>query len=217
MRTGCIALALGLLSAAGLPTSAQALAAVEPVLVVSGLSAPLRTTAPAGDFDRLFVVEQGGRVRIVKNGTLLGRSFLDLSGRISSGGERGLLGLAFHPDYARNGRFYVNYTDLAGDTVVSEMKVSADPDVANGASERVLLRQPQPFSNHNGGHLAFSPVDGTLYLGFGDGGSGGDPQNLAQNDGTWLGKILRIDVDGKDAGREYTVPPDNPFAGGTNP
>jgi glucose/arabinose dehydrogenase len=217
MRSGFTFLALGFLSAAGLPVSGPALAAVEPVLVVSGLSAPLRTTAPAGDFDRLFVVEQGGRVRVVKNGTLLGGSFLDLSGRISSGGERGLLGLAFHPDYLRNGRFYVNYTDPAGNTVVSEMKVSADPDVANAASERVLLRQAQPFSNHNGGHLAFSPVDGTLYLGLGDGGSGGDPQNLAQDDGTWLGKMLRIDVDGKDAGKEYAVPPDNPFAGGTNP
>jgi glucose/arabinose dehydrogenase len=217
MRTGFIVPALGLLAAAGLPPPAPALAAVEPVLVVSGLSAPLRTTAPAGDFDRLFVVEQGGRIRIVKNGALLGGSFLDLSGRISSGGERGLLGLAFHPDYPRNGRFYVNYTDPSGATVVSEMKVSADPDVADAASERILLRQPQPFSNHNGGHLAFSPVDGTLYLGFGDGGSGGDPQNLAQNDGTWLGKMLRIDVDGRDSGREYAVPPDNPYVGGTSP
>lgn len=217
MRTGFIASALGFLATTGLPSSAPALAAVEPVLVVSGLSAPLRTTAPAGDFDRLFVVEQGGRIRIVRNGALLGGSFLDLSGRISTGGERGLLGLAFHSDYLRNGRFYVNYTDPSGATVVSEMKVSADPDVADAGSERILLRQPQPFSNHNGGHLAFSPVDGTLYLGFGDGGSGGDPQNLAQNDGTWLGKMLRIDVDGKDAGKEYAVPPDNPYAGGTSP
>ena len=192
--------------------------AVEPVLVASGLSAPLRVTAPAGDFGRFFVVEQGGRVRIVRDGVLQAGSFLDLSSRISSGGERGLLGLAFHPDYRRNGRFYVNYTDPAGNTVVSELRVStASPDVANAGSERVLLRQAQPYANHNGGHLAFSPLDGTLLVGFGDGGSGGDPQNLAQNDGTWLGKILRIDVDAKDAGKEYAVPRDNPWAGRSSP
>ena len=209
--------ALCLLSSAVLVPAAPAAAGVEPVLVASGLSAPLRVTAPAGDFQRLFVVEQGGRIRIVKDGVLLGGSFLDLSGRISSGGERGLLGLAFHPDYRRNGRFFVNYTDPQGNTVVSEFGISSNPDFANAGSERVLLRQTQPFSNHNGGHLAFSPIDGTLYLGFGDGGSGGDPQNLAQNDGTWLGKILRIDVDDRDPGKEYAVPSDNPFAGRTNP
>ena len=194
-----------------------AAAAVEPVLVVSGLVAPLRTTAPAGDFDRLFLVEQGGRIRVLKNGVLLGTSFLDLSSRISSGGERGLLGLAFHPDYAHNGRFFVNYTDPSGNTVVSEFTVSANPDVANAGSERVLLRQVQPYANHNGGHLAFSPVDGTLTLGLGDGGGAGDPQNLSQNDGTWLGKLLRIDVDAKDPGKEYAVPSDNPWAGRTSP
>lgn len=202
---------------ASLVPAGPAPAGVEPVLVASGLSAPLRVTAPAGDFQRLFVVEQGGRIRIVKDGLLLGGSFLDLSGRISSGSERGLLGLAFHPQYRRNGRFFVNYTDPQGNTVVSEFGVSSNPDSANAGSERVLLRQTQPFSNHNGGHLAFSPIDGTLYVGFGDGGSGGDPQNLAQNDGTWLGKILRIDVDDRDAGKEYAVPADNPFARRTNP
>ena len=148
---------------AALVPAGPAAAGVEPVLVVSGLSAPLRVTAPAGDFQRLFVVEQGGRIRIVKDGLLLGGSFLDLSGRISSGSERGLLGLAFHPRYRRNGRFFVNYTDPQGNTVVSEFGVSSNPDFANSGSERVLLRQTQPFSNHNGGHLAFSPIDGTLY------------------------------------------------------
>ncbi len=211
VRSSCV-----LFSAALLPAF-SAIGGVEPVLVASGLSNPLRVTAPAGDFQRLFVAEQGGRVRIVKDGVLLGGSFLDLSGRISSGGERGLLGLAFHPEYRRNGRFYVNYTDPQGHTVVSEFVASSNPDFATPGSERVLLRRTQPFSNHNGGHLAFSPIDGTLYLGFGDGGGGGDPQNLAQNDGTWLGKILRIDVDGRDAGKEYAVPADNPFAGRTNP
>ncbi len=197
--------------------SGAARAAVEPVLVASGLSAPLRVTAPAGDFDRLFVVEQGGRVRIVKDGVLLGGSFLDLSSRVSSGGERGLLGLAFHPDYARNGRFFVSYTDPLGNSVVSELRASSNPDLADAGSERVLLRQQQPFANHNGGHLAFSPADGTLYVGFGDGGGTGDPLNNAQSDATWLGKLLRIDVDAKDPGREYAVPPDNPFAGRTSP
>jgi glucose/arabinose dehydrogenase len=212
-RAACM---LSLSSTILLP-AVPAAAGVEPVLVVSGLSAPLRVTAPAGDFQRLFVVQQGGKVRIVKDGVLLGGSFLDLSGRISSGGERGLLGLAFHPQYRRNGRFFVNYTDPQGNSVVSEFGISSNPDFANVGSERVLLRQTQPFSNHNGGHLAFSPIDGTLYLGFGDGGSGGDPQNLAQNDGTWLGKILRIDVDDRDPGKEYAVPSDNPFAGRTTP
>ena len=208
---------LRILFCVALLEAAIATAGVEPVLVVSGLSAPLRVTSPAGDFQRLFVVEQGGRIRIVKDGVLLGASFLDLSGRISSGGERGLLGLAFHPEYRRNGHFFVNYTDPQGNSVVSEFGISSNPDFANAGSERVLLRQAQPFSNHNGGHLAFSPIDGTLYLGFGDGGSSGDPQNLAQNDGTWLGKVLRIDVDARDAGKEYAVPSDNPFAGRTNP
>ena len=217
MSLSRVASVLCVLAGAVLFPAVPAAAGVEPVLVASGLSAPLRVTAPAGDFQRLFVVEQGGRIRIVKDGVLLGTSFLDLSGRISSGGERGLLGLAFHPDYRRNGRFFVNYTDPQGNSVVSEFGVSSNPDFANAGSERVLLRQTQPFSNHNGGHLAFSPIDGTLYLGFGDGGSGGDPQNLAQNDGTWLGKILRIDVDGRDAGKEYAVPSDNPFAGRTTP
>jgi len=217
MRPSWFAFAPGALLAAALLPAAPAAAAVAPVLVVSGLSAPLRVAAPAGDFERLFVVEQGGRIRVVKNGVLLGTSFLDLSARISAGGERGLLGLAFHPEYYRNGRFFVNYTDPSGNTVVSEFGLSSNPDVANAGSERVLLRQAQPSSNHNGGHLAFSPIDGALTLGFGDGGGNGDPQNLAQGDGSWLGKLLRIDVDARDPGKEYAVPADNPYAGRTSP
>lgn len=217
MRSFRITRSLWLLSAGGLLAAGPATAGVEPVLVASGLVAPLRVTAPAGDFQRLFVVEQGGKVRIVKEGVLLGSTFLDLSGRISSGGERGLLGLAFHPQYRRNGLFYVTYTDPLGNSVVSELTVSSNADFASPGSERVLLRQSQPFSNHNGGHLAFSPVDGRLYVGFGDGGSAGDPQNRAQDDGTWLGKILRIDVDARDPGKAYAVPSDNPFAGRTSP
>lgn len=217
MRSFRITRSLWLLSAGGILAAGPATAGVEPVLVASGLVAPLRVTAPAGDFQRLFVVEQGGKVRIVKDGVLLGSTFLDLSGRISSGGERGLLGLAFHPQYRRNGLFYVTYTDPLGNSVVSELTVSSNADFASPGSERVLLRQSQPFSNHNGGHLAFSPVDGRLYVGFGDGGSAGDPQNRAQDDGTWLGKILRIDVDARDPGKAYAVPSDNPFAGRTSP
>ncbi len=209
------ALALGVL----LAVTAAAPASAQPrwVLVASGLAGPVAATAPAGDAGRLFVVERAGRIRIVRDGVLLGRPFLDLTGKVSSGGERGLLGLAFHPRYAENGRFFVDYTDLAGNTVVAEFRVSADPDLADPSSARTVLTQVQPFANHNGGNLAFSPLDGTLYVGLGDGGSGGDPLNNSQNDGTWLGKMLRVDVDRQDAGKGYAVPPDNPFAGRTLP
>jgi glucose/arabinose dehydrogenase len=174
--------------------------------VVSGLASPLDLQAPAGDA-RLFVVEQGGRIRIVRGGAVVSQAFLDISGRISSGGEQGLLGLAFHPLYATNGRFYVNYTDPRGDSHVSEFRVSANADVADAGSERELLFVRQPFANHNGGGLAFGN-DGFLYAGFGDGGSGGDPQGNGQNLGTQLGKMLRIDVD---HGNPFAVPADNPF------
>jgi glucose/arabinose dehydrogenase len=175
--------------------------------VVRGLSGPLDLQTPPGDRDRLFVVEQGGRIRIVRNGALVPAPFLDISGRISTGGEQGLLGLAFHPRYAENGRFYVNYTDPGGDSHVSEFRVSANADVAEAGSERELLFVRQPFDNHNGGGLAFGN-DGFLYAGFGDGGAGGDPQRNGQNLGTQLGKMLRIDVD---RGNPFAVPADNPF------
>ena len=173
-------------------------------LIARGFSSPLDLQAPAGDA-RLFVAEQGGRIRILRSGVILGTPFLDISGRISSGGERGLLGLAFHPSYATNGRFYVNYTDPAGDSHVSEFKVSANADVADAGSERELLFVKQPFANHNGGGLAFGN-DGFLYAGFGDGGSGGDPFGNGQSLATPLGKMLRIDVD------RAAIPMDNPFA-----
>jgi hypothetical protein len=176
-------------------------------MVVSGLDQPLDLQAAPGDRTRLFVVEQPGRIRVVKDGSLLGAPFLDIVSRVSSGGERGLLGLAFHPSYAQSGRFFVNYTDRNGDTRISEFRVSSDPDVADPQSERQLLFVDQPFANHNGGGLAFGN-DGKLYIGLGDGGSGGDPQGNGQNLGTPLGKLLRIDVD---AARPYAVPPDNPF------
>lgn len=184
-------------------------------LVASGFSKPLFVTAPPGDFNRIFVVEQGGRIWIVKNGARLPEPFLDISGRIgSSSGEQGLLGLAFHPDYADTGFFFVNYINTncsdACDSTVARYSVSAsDPDRADPASERVLFTVDQPFANHNGGMLAFGPKDGYLYLGFGDGGSGNDPFDNAQNRNTKLGKILRIDVD---KGDPFAIPPDNPFA-----
>ncbi len=148
--------------------------------VVSGLSFPLYLTAPAGDLARLFVVEKTGRIRIVRDGVLLPDPFLDLSAQVSSGSEQGLLGLAFDPDYATSGMFVVHYTDVAGNTVVSRFQVSADPDRADPATGQVVLTASQPYPNHNGGQVTFGP-DGFLYLGLGDGGSSGDPENRGQD------------------------------------
>ncbi|MGB6267555.1 MAG: PQQ-dependent sugar dehydrogenase, partial [Olleya sp.] len=150
--------------------------------------------AHAGD-DRLFVVEQGGIIKILNaNGNVNSASFLDIDNIVASGGERGLLGLAFAPDYATSGRFYVNYTNNSGDTVIARYTVSANPDLAN-TNGTILLTINQPYSNHNGGKIAFGQ-DGYLYIATGDGGSGGDPGNRSQNPNTLLGKILRIDVSG---------------------
>ncbi|HLA77449.1 MAG TPA: PQQ-dependent sugar dehydrogenase [Vicinamibacteria bacterium] len=177
-------------------------------LVGSGLSSPVDLQAPPGDRERVFVLEQAGRVRIFKKGNLLSAPFLDIASRVGSGGERGLLGLAFHPRYAENGRFFVNYTDRSGDTHIAEFRAPAPAgDVADAASEKLVLFADQPYSNHNGGGLAFGN-DGMLYVGLGDGGSGGDPQGNGQSLGSHLGKMLRLDVDG---GSPYRVPADNPF------
>ncbi len=172
--------------------------------VARGLSNPV-SIANAGD-DRLFVVEQRGTIRIVRDGQVLEQPFLDVTDRVRSGGEQGLLGLAFPPDFADSGRFYVYYTDLNGDSVLS--RFVADGDAADPASEQVLLTQVQPYANHNGGQLAFGP-DGYLYLGLGDGGSGGDPHGNGQDLGTILAKLLRLDVSGDSA----VAPDDNPFVG----
>jgi glucose/arabinose dehydrogenase len=147
----------------------------------------------AGDAsNRLFALEQVGRIRIVgTDGTVAELPFLDITDRIASGGERGLLGLAFHPDYPANGRFYVDYTDRNGDTVVSEFTRSSDT-TADPASEKVIFTVDQPFANHNGGMVAFGP-DGAMYVGMGDGGSGGDPNGNGQNDDTLLGKLVRVE------------------------
>ncbi len=169
----------------------------------------------AGD-DRLFVVEQGGRIKILNSdGTTNATPFLDISGMVSGGSEQGLLGLAFHPDYTNNGYFYINYTDLSEDTQIARFSVSGDPDIADAGSELNIMSISQPFPNHNGGAIAFGD-DGMLYISTGDGGSGGDPGNRAQNTALLLGKMLRIDVDNPGGGNNYGIPPDNPFAGSPN-
>lgn len=175
----------------------------------SGFTYPLHVTN-AGD-ERLFVVQRQGKIRIIDgSGTVLATPFLDITSQIESGyEERGLLGLAFHPDYESNGYFYVSYTDLSGNSVISRFSVSADPDLADEDSEYIIYSATQPYSNHNGGCIHFGP-DGYLYIGLGDGGSAGDPGNRAQTMTNKLGKIHRIDVDGGDP---YAVPADNPFAG----
>jgi len=178
-------------------------------VVSTGLAAPLFITHAGDGSGRLFVLEQSGRIRVVAGGSLVQRPFLDIADRVLAGGERGLLGLAFHPQFSANGRFFVNYTRRPdGVTVISEFRVSTDPNVALATTERVLLRQFQPYANHNGGMLAFGPK-GYLFIGLGDGGSTGDPGNRAQNPAALLGKILRIDVNGV---QPYAIPPDNPFA-----
>jgi glucose/arabinose dehydrogenase len=177
-------------------------------VVVSGLRHPVYLAAPDGDA-RLFVVEQAGRIRIVRGGRLLATPFLDITDRVRSGGEQGLLSIAFHPRYRSNGFLFVNYTDLQGDTRVERYRVGSDPDRADASSARRLLHIEQPYANHNGGHMLFGP-DGMLYVGIGDGGSGGDPHGNGQNRGSPLGKLLRIDVD---HGEPYGIPAGNPFAG----
>ncbi len=177
------------------------------VPVVTGLTNPVFLTAPAGD-SRLFIVEQPGRIRVVKNGTLLATPFLDIVARVGSGGERGLLGLAFHPQFATNGFFYVNFTDVNGHTRIERFHASSTSDVAGATSATLVLGYDQPFSNHNGGMILFGP-DGMLWIGTGDGGDGNDPQDHSQRLNTLLGKMLRIDV----AGTPYSVPPDNPYVG----
>lgn len=181
-------------------------------VIASGFSAPIQVTNAGDGTHRLFVVEQTGKIRIVKNGSVLSTPFLDLTGLIVCCGERGLLGLAFHPNYASNGYLYVDYTRASdGATVIARYRVSAsNANQVDPASALVLFTISQPYTNHNGGQLLFSPVDGYLYIGMGDGGGSGDAQNRAQNTGSLLGKILRLDVD---HGSPYAIPPDNPLVG----
>lgn len=176
--------------------------------VVTGLSHPVHVTHAGDTSDRLFIVEQGGRILVVHGTTLGPAPFLDISALVRSGGERGLLSVAFHPRYTKNGLFYVNYTNRSGNTVVARYRVSANPSRGDPSTAAVLLTVPQPYSNHNGGQLQFGP-DGHLYIGMGDGGSAGDPQGNAQNPNSLLGKMLRIDVNVL----PYAIPKTNPFIG----
>ncbi len=189
----------------------------------TGFTSAVEIAHPAND-SRLFVVQQGGLIRIVNsNGTVNATPFLNLSTLISTGSERGLLGLAFHPNYATNGLFFVNYTNTSGNTVIARYSVSANPNIANTTGV-ILMTISQPYSNHNGGSIKFGP-DGYLYIGMGDGGSGGDPQGYAQNldltqtnvaanpSRIYLGKMLRIDVDTVSGLLNYGIPPTNPYVG----
>ena len=201
-------------AAAGLcaePPAATPIPDIALVEVASGLANPVHI-AHDGTPDRLYVVEQAGTIRIVDKGKLLPEPFLDISGRVESGGEKGLLSVAFHPRYADNGLLYVDYTTRRDGrlyTHVSRLQ-RAERNHADSGAETVLLRIEQPYSNHNGGQLTFGP-DGYLYIGMGDGGSANDPQNHGQNLGSLLGKILRIDVDAAGGGLPYAIPRDNPF------
>jgi len=178
-------------------------------LVADGLTGPIFVTAPNSDSTRLFVVEKGGNVKIIKDGGVLSRPFLDITVRVNStGNEQGLLGLAFHPAYPDSGYFYVNYIGSGDSTHVSRFSVTGDPDSADAASEKNILTLAQPFTNHNAGMLAFGPSDGYLYIGLGDGG--GSPGDRPQNPGLLLGKMLRVDVNSLSA---YEIPLDNPYVG----
>jgi glucose/arabinose dehydrogenase len=175
--------------------------------VISGLANPVAITHAGDGSGRLFITEQGGRILIYDGSVVLPEPFLDVSALLSKGGERGLLSVAFHPNYASNGYFYINYTNTGGHTVIARYTVSNDPNLADPTSALTVLTVVQPYSNHNGGQLQFGP-DGYLYIGMGDGGDAGDPDNYGQNPDSLLGKMLRIAVDGN---VPYSVPLDNPF------
>nr|MDP7290032.1 PQQ-dependent sugar dehydrogenase [Phycisphaerae bacterium] len=209
-----LAIATAAVSAAGIPTGTQR--------VGSGFNRPIFATSPVGDFDRLFVAEQHtGRIRILDpdTGTINATPFLDINS-LATGNEQGLLGMAFDPDYATNGFFYVNVTVSGGTTHIRRYQISANPDIANAASAQTVMTYSQPFSNHNGGWLGFGPNDGLLYISSGDGGAGNDPGGRGQDiTNNLLGKMLRIDPSGDDfpadAGRNYANPASNPFVGVT--
>ena len=177
--------------------------------VITGLDNPVAITHAGDGSGRLFITQLSGQILIFDGNQILPDPFLDIGSLVSAGSERGLFSVSFHPEYTNNGFLFVNYTDINGDTVVARYSVSAEPNVVDADSALILLTVPQPFANHNGGQLQFGP-DGFLYIGMGDGGSGGDPSNNAQTPGNLLGKILRIDVDG---GFPYSIPADNPFRG----
>ena len=207
-----VRLTCGFLATAMVFLSTPALAQIQLTPVVSGLSSPVFVGNAGDNLNRLFIVEQAGIIKVLQPGSSTPSVFLDIRAKIAFGGERGLLGLAFHPQYAMNGRFFVFYT-RTGDGALVIAEYSASPANSNTASttEKILLTIPHPTNaNHNGGMLAFGP-EGYLYIGVGDGGSGDDPPNNAQNKNVLLGKILRIDVNSTTT--PYVVPPDNPFLG----
>jgi len=211
MRTMLIAMAFAAVSCSSssetvAPPAAPVVLRAEEV--VRGLVNPVYLTATSGD-SRLFIVEQPGRIRIVRNGQLMATPFLDITTRVSSGGERGLLSVAFHPQYRSNGHLFVNFTNLSGNTRIERFTVSTNPDVVSASSSKLILEIAQPAANHNGGLNLFGP-DGMLYIGMGDGGGAGDPFGNGQNRNTLLGAMLRIDID---RGDPYAIPPDNPFVG----
>lgn len=189
------------------------------VIVASGLNQPLYLTHANDGSKNLYVLEKAGRIRLVENGVLREQPFLDITSKTSKGGEQGLLGLAFHPNYRNNGFFYVNYTNSSGDTIVARYTANRSSKVADPGSEQIILTVDQPYDNHNAGWLGFGP-DGMLYIPLGDGGAGGDPQNYAQRlevqggNRHLLGKVIRIDINGTTQGSNYRIPPDNPSLGG---
>jgi glucose/arabinose dehydrogenase len=177
---------------------------------VATVERPVDLQSAPGDRARLFVLEKAGRIRLLQNGAVAATPFLDITDRVNSSGiEQGLVGLVFHPRFAENGRFFVNYTDRGDTTHLAEFRAGTGASTVDPATERTILLQEQPYANHNGGQLAFAR-DGFLYVALGDGGSAGDPEGSGQNLGTLLGKILRIDVD---RAQPYAVPADNPFVG----
>jgi glucose/arabinose dehydrogenase len=194
---------------AGAPTSAR----IKLSLRASGLTRPVFVASARDATARLFIVEQGGKIKVWKDFQTYATPFLNISSQVSKGGEQGLLGLAFHPSFKTNRKLYVNFTDLNGDTVIREYKVSStNPNVVATSTARTILKISQPYDNHNGGSLAFGP-DGYLYIGMGDGGSSGDPGNRAQNKDSLLGKMLRINVNSTTSTTNYTTPTSNPYYG----
>ncbi len=197
------------------PAAAPSDARIRLQLKASGLSKPVFVTSARDGTGRLFIVEQSGRIKVFKSGSVRATPFLDIRASVSKGSEQGLLGLAFHPNYRTNRKLYVHFTNGDGDSIIREYRASAtNPNVVDTSSKRKILEVGQPYANHNGGMLAFGP-DGYLYIGLGDGGSAGDPDNRAQRLDTRLGKILRIDVNGTASGRAYRIPSSNPYAGST--
>jgi len=213
LLTGCLSYSsssLQLENACGITTPVTFTPELGFELVIDDLSAPVHLTHAGDGSGRIFVVERRGRIRIVQDDEVLIEPFLDIEDRVSLGGERGLLSVAFHPNYEENGRFFVYYNRNGdGASIISEYNVTADENQADPSSEQILLTITQPFSNHNGGLIKFGP-DGYLYIGMGDGGSGGDPLENGQDRQTLLGALLRIDVDNTDA-NPYGIPADNPF------